>query len=138
VNGNDFVKFMLRSPLQIVMGDTMLVTVKGRKTGKPITLPVNYYRDGNTLWVISNRERTWWRNVCPAAPVTLHLHGRDMKACAEMVSDEKAVAAQMADYVRHLPMSAKPLGIRMEGGIPNCDDSARAAKNRLFIKLQLD
>ena len=78
MNGNDFVKLALRSPLQAMMGDTMLITVTGRKTGRKITLPVGFYREGNTLWIISSRDRTWWRNIGTGAEVDIHLHGRDL------------------------------------------------------------
>ncbi len=64
MQGNDFIKILLYSPLQGILGGTlMLITVMGRKSGRAITTPVNYYRDGNILWVISNRDRKWWRNV---------------------------------------------------------------------------
>lgn len=64
MNGNSFMTFILRSPMHgILSGSTMLITVTGRKSGRPITTPVNYYQKGDTLWVISNRERSWWRNL---------------------------------------------------------------------------
>jgi deazaflavin-dependent oxidoreductase (nitroreductase family) len=115
----------------------MLITVRGRKSGKAITTPVNYYRDGNILWVISNRDRKWWRNVCSGADVILHLQGQDVEACAEAITDERTVSTQIGEYVRHLPMSAKPLGVRMQNNTANCEDSARLAKEKLFVKIQL-
>ena len=59
MNGNSFIAWLLRSPLHgLLSGNTLLITVTGRKTGRPITTPVNYVRDGDRLWVISNRDRT--------------------------------------------------------------------------------
>ena len=63
MNGNDFVKIMLKSPLHGLMGNTMIITVTGRKTGRKIAVPVNYYRDNDALWIITKRSRNWWRNV---------------------------------------------------------------------------
>ena len=138
MQGNDFIKFILRSPLQGMFGGSlMLITVTGRKSGRAITTPVNYYRDGNTLWVISNRDRKWWRNVSDGAEVTLRLQGRNVQAHAETVLDEQEVAAQIGEYVRHLPMSAKPLGVKLQNGIANREDTARLAKEKLFVKIQL-
>ncbi|MFL7868219.1 MAG: nitroreductase/quinone reductase family protein, partial [Anaerolineales bacterium] len=71
MTGNDFVKFFLRTPLYVFMGDTMLITVTGRKTGKKYTTPVGFYRDGDSLWIISSRDRTWWRNLQGGAQVEL-------------------------------------------------------------------
>ncbi|MGD8402649.1 MAG: nitroreductase/quinone reductase family protein [Anaerolineales bacterium] len=135
--GNDFIKFFLRTPLYVFMGDTMLITVTGRKTGKKYTTPVGFYRDGDTLWVISHRERTWWRNVQDGAQVALRIRGRDVNGFAEAILDEEAVAAQVIEYVRHIPMAAKGLGVRVENGEPHPEDAARLAKERMFVKIRL-
>jgi deazaflavin-dependent oxidoreductase (nitroreductase family) len=138
MQGNDFIKILLRSPLQgLFSGSMMLITVTGRKSGRAISTPVNYYREGDTLWVLSNRNRTWWRNLCGGAEVTLRLQGRDVKAHAKSILDEKAIAKQMTEYIHHLPGSAGPLGVRLQNGVPNCEDTARLAKERLFVKICL-
>ena len=138
MQGNDFIKILLYSPLQgILGGNLMLITVMGRKSGRSITTPVNYYRVENILWVISKRYRKWWRNVRGGADVILRLQGRNMQACAEAITDEQVVGAQIGEYVRHLPMSAAPMGVRLQNGIANCEDTARLAKERVFIKIQL-
>jgi F420H(2)-dependent quinone reductase len=138
MNANDIVRLALRSPLQVFMGDTMLITVTGRRTGRSICLPVSYYQDGDALWVMSSRSRKWWRNLKQGAPVLVHLHGRDSKGFAEAVVDEKVVANRLNDYVRCLPSSARYLGTRIENGIPNRDDVARLARERVFIKVCLE
>ncbi len=138
MQGNDFIKILLYSPLQgILGGNIMLITVTGRKSGRVITTPVNYYRDGNILWVISSRDRKWWRNVRGGADVVLRLQGRHVQACAEAITDEQAVGAQIGEYVRHLPMSAKPMGVRVQNGMTNCEDTMRLAKERVFVKIRL-
>ena len=133
MKGNDFVTLMLRSPLHALLGNTMLITVKGRKTGREISLPVNYHREGDTLWIISTRTRQWWRNIAPGSPVRLHLNGRDIQGTAELVLDNGAVAAQVVAYVRRSPLSARTLGIGFEDGVPNVADIQRVAGQHLFI-----
>jgi deazaflavin-dependent oxidoreductase (nitroreductase family) len=135
MNGNDFVKFFLRTPLYIFMGNTMLITVTGRKTGKKYTTPVGFYRDGETLWIISSRDRTWWRNLQGGAKVEMRMHGKDVTGFAEAILDEETVAKQVVEYVRHMPMSAKALGVRVEKGEPHPEDVARVAKERLFVRI---
>lgn len=135
MNGNDFVKFLLRSPLHVFMGDTMIITVTGSKSGRKISMPVNYFRNADTLWVLTTRERTWWRNVRRGADVSMHLNGKDVKGFAEVILDERAVAARLVDYVQHIPLSAGPLGIHLRNGLPNADDVVRVAKERLFVKI---
>jgi deazaflavin-dependent oxidoreductase (nitroreductase family) len=138
MTGNDFVKFFLRTPLYVLMGDTMLITVTGRKTGKKYSTPVGFYRDGDTLWVLSSRDRTWWRNVADGAEVEIRIRGKDVNGIAEAILDEEAVAAQVIEYVRHIPMAAKGLGIHMENGEPHPEDMVRLAKERLFVKIKLN
>jgi len=138
VRGNDFVKIMLRSPLHALLGNTMLITVTGRKTGRKITTPVNYSRLGDTLWILSTRDRTWWRNIKPGAAVSLRLNGREVPGSAELVMDEAKVAAQVGQYVGQLPSSASPLGIRMKNGVPDAEDTARLARDRLFVKVLIE
>jgi deazaflavin-dependent oxidoreductase (nitroreductase family) len=139
MQGNDFVKILLNSPLQGLMGgNLMLITVIGRKSGRTITTPVNYYRDGNILWVISKRDRKWWRNLRGRADVVLRLQGRNIQACAEAITDEQVIGAQIGEYLRHLPMSAAPMSVRLQNGIANCEDTARLAKERVFVKIKLN
>ena len=135
MKSNDFVALMLKSPLHLFMGNTMLIMVTGRRTGRKISIPVNYYRDGDTLWIISARRRIWWRNVLAGAPVELHLRGRDVKGFADVVLDESAVAARIGEYVHHLPLSAPPLGVRLQKGVANPEDIVRVAKERLFVSV---
>ena len=132
---NAFTFAILRSPLHAMLGDTMLITVTGRKSGAKYTVPVGYYRDGDTLWIMSSRDRTWWRNLRGGACVTLHLHGRDVDAFAEAVLDEETVARRVVDYIRRIPMSARSLGVRLENGVANAEDAARLAKDKVFVKI---
>ena len=136
MTGNDFVTFFLRTPLHVFMGNTMLITVTGCKTGRKYSTPVGYYREGASLWVISNRDRTWWRNVRNGANVSLLLKGKPVQAFANAELDEKAVESHLRKYIRQMPMLARSLGIRIENKIPNADDVARVAKDRLFIKVK--
>jgi len=137
MTGNDFVKFFLRTPLYVFMGNTMLITVIGRKTGKKYTTPVGFYRAGDALWIISSRDRTWWRNLQGGAKVEMRLRGKEVAGFAEAILDEEAVAAQVVEYVRHIPMSVRALGVRVENGELNPEDAARLARERLFVKVKL-
>ena len=138
MNGNDFMSWVLRSPFHgILSGGMMLITITGRKTGKKYTTPVGYYREDDCLWVITSRDRTWWKNLRGGAEVSLLLKRKPVTAIAEPDLDEKAVEARMYDYVKHVPQAAKPMGVRMENGNVNADDIARTAKDRLFVRIQL-
>ncbi len=130
--------WVLRSPFHGILSDGMaLITITGRKTGRKFTFPVGYYREGEYLWVITSRDRTWWKNLQGGAQVELLLKRQPVTACAEPELDEKAVEARMFEYLHHVPMAAKQLRIRFEDGKPNAEDIARTAKDRLFVRLKL-
>ena len=136
MTGNDFVRFFLRTPLHVFMGNTMLITVTGCKTGRHYSTPVGFYREAEYLWVLTSRDRTWWRNVRNSANVSLLLKGKTVNAVAEAELSEKAVETRLLDYIRHVPIAARPLGIRIENKIPNAEDIKRAAKDRLFVRIK--
>jgi deazaflavin-dependent oxidoreductase (nitroreductase family) len=115
----------------------MLITVCGRRTGRPITTPVNYVRSGNTLWVLTSRDRQWWRNIVPGPRVNIHVRGRDLEGTAGLVTDESLVATQLREYVLEMPAAGRALGISIVDGVPRPQDCERAARDRLFVKICL-
>lgn len=139
MNGNDFMAWVLRSPFHgILSNGMMLITVTGRKTGRKFTFPVGYYPEGEYLWVITSRDRTWWRNLQGGAEVGLLLKRKPVNAFAEPVLEEKVVEARIPEYLRHVPQASKPMSIRMENGEPNAEDIARTAKDRLFVRIKMN
>lgn len=137
MTGNDFMSWVLRSPFHNVLSNgMMLITVTGHKTGRKYTLPVGYYRDDEYLWVITSRDRTWWRNLRGGADVGLLLKREPVSAYAEPKLDKKSVETQLVQYLRHVPPAARSLGIRMDNGIANVGDVARVAKGRLFVRIR--
>lgn len=137
MNGNDFMSWVLRSPLHGMLSNgMMLITITGRKTGRKYTTPVGYYRENGTLWVMTSRDRTWWKNLTGGAEVSLLLKRQPVSAVAEPDLDEKAVQTRMFEYIKHVPQAARPLGIRIENGSANSEDIVRTAKDRLFVRIK--
>jgi deazaflavin-dependent oxidoreductase (nitroreductase family) len=138
MNGNDFMAWVLRSPFHGMLSNgMMLITIVGSKTGKTYTTPVGYYKEGDYLWVITSRERKWWRNLQGGADVKLLLKRKPVNGFAETELDEKAVETRMFEYVKHIPQAAKQMEIRVEDGAANAEDVARTAKDRLFVRIKL-
>jgi hypothetical protein len=83
-----FLKGPLHHPLS---GNTALITVTGRKTGRVFTIPVAYRREGDlvTIEVGWPERKRWWRNLTgPGAPVTIRLRGTDHTGHAVAHGDE--------------------------------------------------
>ena len=137
MTGNDFMSWVLRSPLHGMLSSSMmLITVKGRKSGKHYTLPVGYYRQNGNLWVLTNRNRTWWRNTQGGADVSLLLRGQTVDAFAEPELEIHSVERLLCEYLGHIPQSARSMGIRVEDGTPNSEDVNRVAKDKLFVRIE--
>jgi len=138
MNGNDFMAWVLRSPFHGMLSNgMMLITITGRKTGKTYTTPVGYYVEGEYLWVVTSRERKWWKNLQGGVQVNLLLKRKPVNGIADIELDDKAVEARMYEYLRHVPQAAKPMKIRVEDGKPNPADIAATAKDRLFVNIKL-
>ena len=137
MNGNNLMSWVLRSPLHGMLSNgMMLITVTGSRTGQKYTTPVGYYGENGYLWVITSRNRTWWKNLKGGAEVSLLLKRKPVFAIAEPDLDEKAVEARMFEYLKHVPQAARSFGIRIEKGDPNPGDVARIAKGRLFVRIK--
>lgn len=84
---NRVVRALLRSPLQVVLGGVCELRFAGRRTGRPVALPVQYARDGDRLVVHVGRPagKTWWRNVVDAYPIEVRVDGVDRRGTARVV-----------------------------------------------------
>jgi deazaflavin-dependent oxidoreductase (nitroreductase family) len=138
MTGNDFMAWVLRSPFHGLLSNAiMLITITGRKTGRKYTMPVGYYRDaGGFLWVITSRDRAWWKNLRGGAEVSLLVRRKPVIGFAQLEVDEKDVQSRMFEYLKRVPQAAKSLGIRVEAGNANAEDVARTAGGRLFVRIK--
>jgi len=74
---NRIMKPLLHSPLHFLVSSwCMLITVKGRKTGRLYTTPVYYRREGNTLRFFTGKSLRWVKNLTDGASVVLVLRGQ--------------------------------------------------------------
>src|SRR5512134_1090885 len=117
---NPMMTWLLKSPLHgTISKGVMLITVTGRKSGKSISTPTNYLRDGNTLWVISWRERKWWRNLRGGANLRVLLAGRNMEGHGLAIEEEQAVSQSLYHYYQKAPKYARYVQIGLDAaGLP--------------------
>jgi hypothetical protein len=136
---NPIMIWLLKSPLHgIVSKGVMLVTVTGRKSGRTISTPTNYLRDGDTLWVISWRDRKWWRNLRGGAQVRVLLAGKSVGGRGEIIEEGKAVAQSLYDYYSKAPKIARYVGVGLDtAGLPILADCERAAEKMVMIRIDL-
>jgi deazaflavin-dependent oxidoreductase (nitroreductase family) len=136
---NPIMIWLLKSPFHGMLSKNMMVvSVTGRKSGRVITTPTNYLRDGNTLWVISWRDRNWWRNLRSGAVVRLVLAGKRIEGCGYVIEEEQAVAQSLFDYYKKLPQYAKYVAIGLDAqNQPLLSDCERAAQKMVMVRIEV-
>lgn len=73
---------------------TMLLTVTGRKSGKPRTVPLIYLQDGDRLVIAaayagSDSNPTWWLNLKAHPEAVARLRDREIPVRAELAAPEE-------------------------------------------------
>jgi len=139
VIGNPFMKAILRSPFHAIMSKNVaILTVTGKKSSKVYTFPVNYQRDGDEIWVVSMRDRTWWKNLRGGAKIVILLAGREMKAHGEVFEESQDVAQLLRKFILHSPTYGKYLNVELdEEGQPVQGDVVAASASRVMVRINL-
>jgi deazaflavin-dependent oxidoreductase (nitroreductase family) len=136
--GNSIIKFLINSPFHPLVGRNIaVITVTGCKTGKPIETPVNVVSLGDTLIVISLRNRTWWRNLRGGCKAQLRYRGKLITVIGEVIEVQSEVIAGLKDYFVHYPGYAKFFNIKFDSDhTPNPLDLELASRERILVNLQ--
>jgi hypothetical protein len=129
---NPIMAVLLRSPLHGLLSKSlMLLSFKGRKSGKRYTVPVGYMQAGEDLFVFTHTR--WWKNLIGGAPVVLRLRGRDVSGTATPIADPIRIAEIAQMFVaRHGTAMAQRMGLIGAG-----DDAAPAPRGTTFIEIKL-
>jgi len=140
---NPLVRAVLGSPLhRLLSHKLLLITVRGRRTGRLHTTPVGYTQDGDTLYILVGdyQTKTWWRNLQGGAPVQLRLRGRTIQATGDLLrweSDGTALVSALDRYLAALPAARRSLHL---SGRPNALDPEalrRAAQEVVMVRIRL-
>jgi deazaflavin-dependent oxidoreductase (nitroreductase family) len=69
------------------------ITVKGRRSGREVTLPVWFAREGSSVWLLPlHGSRTqWYRNVLANLTITVRSGGRALSVSGRPRTDRTAV-----------------------------------------------
>jgi len=105
---NPVVRRLLRSPVHdLISGSTVLVGVKGRRTGIWREVAANYHADGPVLTLVSRPGRTWWRNVDGGQPVRAVLGGIERTGTGEV--DVRGGVVRIRITLNPAPQVATPV-----------------------------
>lgn len=135
---NKVMMFLLRSPLHALFSRALvLVSYTGRRTGRSVSLPVQYALAGDTIWVLVGRPDTksWWKNFVGAAPARLRLRGEWVDETGTAVlgaTEPERASAALAAYRERFPKAVRALGLAAEGS-PTAEEMAAAAARAVLV-----
>ena len=109
---NRLVRLLLR--LGLMPGPTYLLTVPGRRTGRPLSTPVALVEQDGARWLVAPYgDVAWVRNLRAAGRATLSRGGRTEAIAVREVSTEEA-APVLKWYVTRVPITRPYFDVRPE------------------------
>ncbi|MHA2407074.1 MAG: nitroreductase family deazaflavin-dependent oxidoreductase [Candidatus Ranarchaeia archaeon] len=117
----------------------LLLTTKGRKTGKWHTVPLQYTKDGQVYYVGSARgtQADWFKNIVVNPSVEVHVKRHRFKGEVRIITEQK----QIVEYL-HLQMQRHPifmkLILRMRGltTFPSPQEIQEYSKSIALVSIQ--
>jgi deazaflavin-dependent oxidoreductase (nitroreductase family) len=130
---NLVLKRLLWSPLHHLGSKRLLLlTFRGRKTGKAFTTPVSYVQVGET--VLIGTERAWKENLRGGVRVGLWLRGERRMGRAEVLDDEAGMRECYREMLANNPGYGRFIGVTLnEDGQPDPDAVRRARDQGLVV-----
>jgi hypothetical protein len=101
--GNLFVIVLLRSPAhRLLSSSLLLISFRGRRSGRRFTIPVMYAERGGmlTVFVTHPERKPWWRNMRKGAEVEVRLRGDRLRGQAAVASDAAVAGTYLERYPR--------------------------------------
>ncbi len=116
----------------------MIISFRGRKSGKAYSTPVNYFRapgeQGEYLVTFSKPERVWWRNLRGGAQVTLHLQGKTVRGQATASQDVDLAMKYLIFFLTRNPKVARYFDVQMTPeNLPEEPSLAQAAAKLVVV-----
>jgi deazaflavin-dependent oxidoreductase (nitroreductase family) len=131
---------MLKTPgIQRFLGRAIaLLTVTGRRSGRAITLPISYERDGDTVVMVTKRVRVWWRNLEADPAVRLRLAGKEHAGTAALAVGDPDTLPAFLDFLHGRKVDARAYGIPMDrDGNPDPQRAADVLPELVIITVAL-
>jgi deazaflavin-dependent oxidoreductase (nitroreductase family) len=114
------VNVVMTALLRVGLGPprTYLLTVPGRKTGRPLTTPVTLVTSGTRRWLVAPYgEVAWVRNTRAAGRVTLTRgRRRETFAVKELAPEDSAPV--LRQYVKEVPITRPFFDVRPDSPLP--------------------
>ncbi|MEO8609418.1 MAG: nitroreductase/quinone reductase family protein [Chloroflexota bacterium] len=135
---NALIGGLLRSPLHgALSSSTIVLSFRGRKSGKQYTFPVGYYdHQGDNLVVIPLHP--WWKNLQGNVPVTVWLKGHKYAGTADASQGDEATVAALEKLIHDSANLMRVYHIeRGANGEPNPEQIRQVAQSLALVRIRL-
>ena len=143
-SGNNFYRYflnpvmrgLLRSPLHGVTSHNIgIVHFKGRKSGRELSTPLSYTREGNVVRLLSNQTTRWWVNFRgDNIKAEMEIARQRLPGTARLLEgDSEALRDGVRRFIRALPRDAKVYGLKLDANGEVSEESLAAIASELIL-----
>ncbi len=132
---NFAMKLLLRSPLHFfVSSNILLITFRGRHTGRTFTTPVRYMKEGNKVMLFSSPQANWWKNLRGGVDVSVTISGEELACRATLLeTDADSKLRIFRSYLETYPGDAVYHGLKPSRRKPHSEDTLQAVIDKVAI-----
>ncbi len=149
-SGNNFYRYflnpvmrsLLRSPMHGITSHNIgIVHFTGRKSGRNLSTPLSYTREGNVVRLLSNQNTRWWLNFRgEGVRVEMEIARERYPGTAVLLEgDSETLREGVRRFIRALPRDAKVYGLKLDANGDIVEPSLAAIVDELIlVEIQLD
>ncbi len=133
---NPLVRWILQSPLHSLMSKSvLLISFTGKKSGNEYMTPVQYARQGQTIWIMvgAPQQKVWWKNLIGGALVRLCLQGSWQEGQGKAIlgsEDPQGVQQGLAQFISSYP--------QLKQQFDKISANAESIAQTVFVKVDLE
>jgi len=139
---NPVMRGLLHSPVHGIISQNIgILHFTGRKSGRALSTPLSYTREGNLVRLLSNQNTRWWHNFRGAdAPVQVELARETYPGTARLFEGDSAeLRERVVKFLTALPRDAAIYGIKLDSNKSPVEASlAAAAPQLILVEITLD
>jgi len=131
--GRRLINVLVRGGLALGLGEknTRMLTVAGRKSGKPYSTPVTLVVEDGTEWIVAPYgERQWVKNLRAAGRATLSRGRKRREVTVRELTPEEAIPV-IRRYIERVPITAKFWDAKADA--PEPEILAEASRHPVFL-----
>jgi hypothetical protein len=132
---------LLRSPFHsIASANLCLLSYRGRRSGRQVTTPLSFTRDGRLVRLLTSHNTRWWKNfVAAPSPVEIEIARTSHRGLARAITQDNAPFRNgIRAFLTALPRDARVYGIKLDRDRrPREEDIASAAGHVVLVEVEL-